>query len=195
MGISQPHHEEGKLTVAYTDASGQSLAVQFSAITSHQATYLIGNIFTATSGDNSQYIASEVSSDATVISMGNIEGAGNMEERLAILMNEVSHIKTSVNVIEADVRKMSADVAELKTGMNVVLQKLSVIEQGLSSKADEKNVDIRINTIEKALDNKPSKAEAREIVSNTQCSIIKWVIGTVIASSAVIIGALKFFLP
>lgn len=134
MNATQSSLDEGRLLIAYSDKSGGTVGVEFSAVASSQATLLIGACSVAASDKPKRIVTSAVIDDTDIIQTSTNDGGDDMEKRLAVLETEVSHIKSDVSELKADVKQIASDVASIQRDMAVVLQKVIDIDKGLSEK-------------------------------------------------------------
>lgn len=173
MHLGNLSHTEpkGLVDIAYTDNDGSKLAFSFTAVSQKVATVLITTCASA-SQNVTQRIQQESIIDDTTIT--NQNDGGDMNERIARLESDVSHIKTDIHAIREDSRKFLSDASDAKRDVAVILQNL---------------VDIGNN-----LDKKASKSEVQALISSSANKQIAWTIASLLTvvgiASTIIIKAL-----
>ncbi|HGW3101527.1 hypothetical protein L2106_11110 [Citrobacter portucalensis] len=145
MDAAQSSLDDGKLLIAYSDKSGSTIGLEFSAVASSQATFLMGACSVAASGKQKRIVTSTAMDDTEIIQTATDDGGDNMEKRIAILEVEVSHIKQDVSEIKTAVSKIDTTANSLDKNMAVVLEKLSAIKDSLDKKPSADAVDKKIS--------------------------------------------------
>ncbi|WP_323837177.1 hypothetical protein [Photorhabdus africana] len=118
---------------------------------------------------------------------GNGGGGGDMlEARVAKLESDVEHIKATMSDVKADLKSVISDVGTMKTDVAVIMQKLDVINNTLSKKPSEEQLNARLTKSENRFDNAISRIESSIEKSSLsfdgklkgmQLSIILWILG------------------
>lgn len=93
---------------------------------------------------------------------GNGGGGGDMlEARVAKLESDVEHIKATMSDVKADLKSVISDVGTMKTDVAVIMQKLDVINNTLSKKPSEEQLNARLIKSENRFDAKFTEAEGK----------------------------------
>ncbi|AWK41939.1 hypothetical protein [Photorhabdus laumondii] len=93
---------------------------------------------------------------------GNGGGGGDMlEARVAKLESDVEHIKATMSDVKADLKSVISDVGTMKTDVAVIMQKLDVINNTLSKKPSEEQLNARLTKSENRFDSKFTEVEGK----------------------------------
>lgn len=74
MDAAQSSLGEGKLLIAYSDKNGSTIGVEFSAVASSQATFLMGACSVAATGKEKRIVTSAVIDDTEIIQTASGDG-------------------------------------------------------------------------------------------------------------------------
>ncbi|WP_259349649.1 hypothetical protein [Enterobacter sp. RHBSTW-00175] len=151
MDVAQSAVNEGKLLIAYSDQSGSTVGLEFSAVASSQATLLMGACSFAASDKQKRIVTSVGMDDTKIIQTSTEDGGDDMEKRISILEIEVAHIKKDVTEIKTTVSKIDTTVNSLDKNMAVVLEKLSSIKDSLDKKPSSDAIDRKITEAKLAI--------------------------------------------
>ncbi|KMV90422.1 hypothetical protein HMPREF9693_05454 [Klebsiella oxytoca 10-5249] len=146
MDAAQSSLGEGKLLIAYSDKNGSTIGVEFSAVASSQATFLMGACSVAATGKEKRIVTSAVIDDTEIIQAASDDGGDNMETRIALLESDVARIKGDISEIKAGTQKLSSDTADVKKDVAVILHKIVDIDEKLSKKPSNSEMTTAITS-------------------------------------------------
>ncbi|HIC8921025.1 TPA: hypothetical protein ACW7ZP_004003 [Klebsiella pneumoniae] len=146
MDAAQSSLGEGKLLIAYSDKNGSTIGVEFSAVASSQATFLMGACSVAATGKEKRIVTSAVIDDTEIIQAASDDGGDNMETRIALLESDVARIKGDISEIKAGTQKLSSDTADIKKDVAVILHKIVDIDEKLSKKPSNSEMTTAITS-------------------------------------------------
>lgn len=134
---------KGVVDFSYTDDAGSKLGFTFTSVPQTIANVLITTC-AAASQNVTQNVLFESTIDDTVIITNN--NGGDMNERIARLESDVSHIKTDIHGIREDTRQFLANSSDSKKDVAVILQSLVDISENLNKKASKSDVNAMISS-------------------------------------------------
>jgi hypothetical protein len=110
MDVAQSAVNEGKLLIAYSDQSGSTVGLEFSAVASSQATLLMGACSFAASDKQKRIVTSVGMDDTKIIQTSTEDGGDDMEKEYRFLKLK---LPTSKDVTE--IKLLSLKLTQLLT--------------------------------------------------------------------------------
>lgn len=137
----------GKSGIATVTFSSKefNMSMGFEAVPTHYAASVMAALSTVAGKTTSVVVKSPLIADNTAINNPG-DGGDNMEMRLAVLENDVSHIKADISDLKTDVKKNSEEISEVTKDVAVILQKLVDIDANLSKKPSTNEMTTAITT-------------------------------------------------